>query len=548
MTQLHQCALCLSCGSPFLPKKLEADTYVRKGTQSVLYLDQEFKDSHEIRRKYDLAKYTDVKQAGHIFHDSHHQLAIEYMCNRHTGDANVRWSGGGVRVVPDGLNGPMPYLKNPKGKKDKGPMVATWNAPPEGSRLDFHPLLDRIVFAADQAGAKASLINLDETFAICQACNVIMTQQNNMSFHLGLKRMRAVNTAPLLGPGEDMITQWKANTRRASPRNAYGRWRRLQGAPGRGTLHPHGTAGDDLTPAIAYYLHMCLPFLGGGAPDPFMSIGDVGMREPARRLYLHLSWIILEIACLATLRDMGKLYDPVGARSHGPQQHSGALDIYVSFFIFKLMQFECGERVEREGLDFVQWHQKYYWDAINCKGLFPHHRITHLIADRVYSAVTQGSRPLVEEICRGLVRLYDGDLAPLISFVTNQGDDLPMEIRSYFLPLPAMRELRRRSAQQVNSFISLLPPGPPLRVCTGHPQRLSVSARQFWCQRPAVQDDPAVPRLPQGLSAAAGGFQAELAVAGARAHPQERPRHHHARGLHPLRPVQPAGPPRGNAV
>ena len=456
MTQIHQCALCLSCGSPFLPKSTEADTYLRKGTQSVLFLNQEFEDNHELRRKYNIAKYTDVKQAGHIFHDSHHQLALEYMCTRHTGDANVRWAGGGVRVVPDGVNVPMPYMKNPQGKKDKGPMLATWNAPPEDSRLDFRSLLHLLISAADLTSARPSLINLDETYAICKACNMIMTQQNNMNFHLGLKTMRAVNPAPLLGPRGDMITQWKANTRSASPREAYGRWSRIAGAAGRGTLHPHGNTGDDLTPGIAYYLHMCLPFLGGGAPDPFTRIGNADMRGPARSLYLHLSWIILEIACLATLRDLGKLYDPVGARSHGPQQHSGALDIYVSYFIYRLMQFEYGEQVEREGLDFVQWHQKYYWDAINCKGLFPQHRITRLIADRVYTTVMQGSKPLVQEICKGLMDLYEQDLDPLVRFVTNQPVDLPMEIRSYFLPLPAMRELRRRSARQVMLLAVLL--------------------------------------------------------------------------------------------
>ena len=195
------------------------------------------------------------------------------------------------------------------------------------------------------------------------------------------------------------------------------------------------------------------------------------MRGPVRSLYLHLSWIILEIACLATLRDLGKLYDPVGARSHGPQQHSGALDIYVSYFIYRLMQFQYGEHVEREGLDFVQWHQKYYWDAINCKALFPRNRITRLIADRVYTTVMQGSKPLVQEICQGLIRLYVDDLDSLVSFVTNQPYDLPMEIRSYFLPLPAMRELRRRSARQVILVAVLLSSKKKTLLTTFQPSR-----------------------------------------------------------------------------
>lgn len=460
MTQLHQCGLCLSCGSPFLPRSSEADTYLRKGSQSVLFLNQEFQDNHDIRRVYDSAKYTAVKQRGHIFHDSHHQLAIEYMCHRHTDDHAVGWTSGTVRVLPVTPNPPMPFLKTPSGKRGKGPMVATWNPPPPNARLDFRGLLDHIIRAADGTSARSTPINLDETFAICQGCNLIMTQQNDMNFHLGLKNMRAVNPAPLLGPRGGMITQWKVEDRGVSAREAYGVWRRVAGRQGAGTVHPDGKAGDALSPAIAYYLHMCLPYLGGGAAYPFLDIQNANMRAPALHVYLQLSWIILEIACIATLRDLGKLYEPVGARSHGPQQHSGALDIYVSYFIFKLMQFEFGEHVEREGLDFVQWHQKYYWDALNCKGLFPSRRLTHLLADRVYTSVTQPSRVLVEEICRGLMHLYTEELDSLVAFVTNQGDDLPMEIRSYFLPLPAMRELRRRSARQVN-FIFLLCIGGP---------------------------------------------------------------------------------------
>ena len=461
MTQLHQCGLCLSCGSPFLPKSSEADTYLRKGSQSVLFLNQEFEDNHDIRRVYDHPKYTAVKQAGHIFHDSHHQLAIEYMCHRHTMDYPVRWTSGGTRVLPLTPNPPMPFLKTPAGKKGKGPTVATWNPPPENARLNFRALLNHIIGAADESTARSTPINLDETFAVCQGCNLIMTQQNDMNFHLGLKGMRAVNPAPLLGPRGGMITQWSMEDRGVSAREAYGVWRRVRGKKGAGTEHPSGKAADALSPAVAYYLHMCLPYLGAGAVDPFTRIQNANMQAPALHTYLQLSWIVLEIACLATLRELGRLYEPVGARSHGPQQHLGALDIYVSYFIYKLMQFEFGEHVEREGLDFVQWHQKYYWDALNCKGLFPSRRITHLLADRVYTSVTQPSRVLVEEICNGLMRLYTEDLDSLISFVTNQGDDLPMEIRSYFLPLPAMRELRRRSAQQVNSFISLLPTHPP---------------------------------------------------------------------------------------
>jgi hypothetical protein len=121
----------------------------------------------------------------------------------------------------------------------------------------------------------------------------------------------------------------------------------------------------------------------------------------------------------------------------------------VSYFVFRLMQFEHGLLVRRAGLDFVQWHQKYYWDALNCKGLFPVELATSLLGARVYSSVAQPSRDLLEDICGGLMNLYTTDLQPLIMFVTDQRAGLPLEVTAYFLPLPAMRELKARSGRQV---------------------------------------------------------------------------------------------------
>ena len=447
MTQQHQCGLCLSCGAPFLPKADDVDLFRHKGNTSVLFLNMEFQNNRDLRRQYEYAKYAGTQDAAHVFHDSHHRYAIEYMCHHHTGDSDVTWGlNPNALVVPAAQNCPLPYFRTPTSKRGKGPMVATWNRPPQADRLDFSPLLDAVILAANAGTARPVLLNLGETYALCRGCNLIMTQQNNMDFHLGLRNMRAVNDGPLVQGSP--VSQWRANDQRVDQPLAFGRWSRVLGPP---TQHPLGDGTDDLTPLLAYYLHMCLPFVAlPGSPDPFQTrIAAPNMRQPARTLYLELCWVILEVACVATLRDLGRLYAPVGARSHGPQQHSGVLDFYVSYFVFRLMQFEHGLLVRRAGLDFVQWHQKYYWDALNCKGLFPVELATSLLGARVYSSVAQPSRDLLEDICGGLMNLYTADLQPLIMFVTNQSAGLPPEITAYFLPLPAMRELKARSGRQV---------------------------------------------------------------------------------------------------
>jgi hypothetical protein len=205
------------------------------------------------------------------------------------------------------------------------------------------------------------------------------------------------------------------------------------------------TPSDALTPHVAYYLHMCLPFPPpGGGPAAFAIHGS-GIA--AKWLYLELSWVILEIACIATLIEEGKRYN--AKPSHGPHQHLGVLDFYVSYFIWRLLEFEYTERVRLIGLDFIQWHQKYYWDAIHCRALFPRDIARGgLIGYLAYGTLQQPSRMLLQDICARLMRLYTGELNNLVLFVTGQRG-LPVEIQDYFLPLASMRELSIRSNNQV---------------------------------------------------------------------------------------------------
>ena len=130
-------------------------------------------------------------------------------------------------------------------------------------------------------------------------------------------------------------------------------------------------------------------------------------------------------------------------------QHSGVLDVYVSYFLFRLMQFESGRFIHREGLDFVQWHQKYYWDAINCTELFPANVRPALLGANAYTTTLQPSPALVVDICEGLMHMYTVELLNLRRFVTRDRVGLPIELVSYFLPLISMRELRRRSGTRV---------------------------------------------------------------------------------------------------
>ena len=462
MTDLHQCGLCLSCGVPFMPSADDTDLFRHTGNLSVLFLNVEFKNNQEIRRQYQTPKFTSEKQESHVFHESHHFTALNHMCNHHVDDSNVTWEAAGGRaggtLIADSGNDPLPYYKSPGSKKGKKAYAATWTRPTEEERLKFPTLLEHVIEAAQKETARSFAQNVKEKHAICRGCNLIMTQRNDMEYHLGLNRMRGENEAPLIRTTPRVpITQTKATDNGANCEDGYGVWTR---GAGQGSLAPKGKNDDDLTPAIAYYLHMCLPFIdpADNKPNPFEAIvgaNSAEMKRSARTLYLELSWLILEIGCVATLKERGRLYSPEGTRSHGPHQHSGVLDFYVSYFIYRLMFFEFNVDLQREGLDFVQWHQKYYSDAINCKELFKDNAGVArdgVLACMVCPTTVQPSKELLEQICDGLMQLYKETLKPLIDFTRGRRTqlNLPLGVKNYFLPLPAMLELRRRSGERVS--------------------------------------------------------------------------------------------------
>ena len=61
---------------------------------------------------------------------------------------------------------------------------------------------------------------------------------------------------------------------------------------------------------------------------------------------------------------------------------------------------------------------------------------------------------MFEDICQGLMDLYLHKLSPLVNFITqrmpNPLDDTHLYVRNYFLPLEAMKGLRRLGGTNVS--------------------------------------------------------------------------------------------------
>jgi hypothetical protein len=448
----NQCGLCLSCGVPFLPVANEIDFFNREGNLSILFLNTEFKTNRDIMRMYEYPKFSSEREGAHMFHRSNHATAIQYMCERHTGDSDVGWlPGAGFpnAVIPDANNEAFLFYHAPTAS-DKKAGAACWQAPPRNERVNMRPLRDTLMRISRVASARPITQNLLQMYDTCEGCNKIMTQMSHMRFLLGFKSAGRKNTrGPIIRPNANgPISQYKVSMRRHDLDHAYGRWSLING---NGVYHPIMTDQDSDAPHIAYYLHLCLPFMNPGQPrDVFHGMGP-NLRDSGRKLYLEQCWIILEIACLATLVQEGLVVYPNDNPSHGKHQQRGCLDLYVSFFLWRLAQFEFGDGLGHFSLDFIQWHQKYFADARNCKALFRPNERRSTIGELAFSTSNQNSKALVEQICRRLVNFYTRKLRNLVLFVANVTANLPPEITDYFLPLSALRVLRTK-AGEVSGF------------------------------------------------------------------------------------------------
>lgn len=466
MTQA-QCGLCLSCGAPFLPSSKEVSFYNRKGNLSVLYLNAEFENDPELRRLFDKPKFSEPRDMAHIFHVSHHSTAIDYMCNHHTGDESPTMPAAG-HALPR-RNGPLPYFISPT--SNVGPHCAVWARPPEDERLDFSTMLDHIVDSASHVSRHnrdtRRPLSIDMTYPMCKGCNAIMTSTANMRYIVGFCATARSNQNGCIIPN-DTTPISAAVASKGGGRElkfAYGNWTCPN--PAVVSLHPAYDATDAVAPHVAYFLHTCLPFVSDAHPDPFDNAAMPGSVRTARTLYIELSWLILEIACIATLIEFGHRYDG-GGRSHGMQQHWGALDIYVSFFLWRLFEFDHKEAVLRTGLDFQQWHQKYFWDVIHCTALFPAPLPNATVGVTVYNSTDINSRDLLELICERLMDIYLVKLPPLFNFLRGFNPAPPLTdeqlfVNKYFLPLRAMVQLRNTAIAQARPLPFPTPrPSPPM--------------------------------------------------------------------------------------
>jgi hypothetical protein len=269
-----------------------------------------------------------------------------------------------------------------------------------------------------------------------------MTQKAHWRYLIGVRGAGGKNQRGRIIPVPNAFTQLKVTPGGRPLERAYGGWHIHNNPVPR--LAPGLVKTDSDAPSIAYYLHLCLPFRHAAGHDGFNAFTPA-LRQTGRMLFLQLCWLIMEIACLATLLNEGTVTKRGDKRSHGLHQHKGVLDVYVSYFFWRVMQFEFALAVNGTyGLDFIQWHQKYFADARNCPALDIERLTT--IGRQMYGSTDIPARSLVARICNNLCTFYQGDIRFLVMHACGRAG-VPREVGQYFMHPRLITALQDRSAE-----------------------------------------------------------------------------------------------------
>jgi hypothetical protein len=487
MSATYQACLCLSCGAPFLPETKDVEVFNRQGNISLLYIHNKTRNSVLLKGIYNEPHFSAEKAAAHMFHTSHHSNAIDYMCRHHHGDDAPQLLSG-VRDTLGDVNSMFPFYFGAVSGKAR-PSLAVWERPLQADRLDYSPLRDFVAGVKKMDRDAKFDVSLNVTYPCCRGCNSIMTQLSHMRYLVGFTSTGAKNPhGTIISAGKTPISVYSAKATSIDVMSAYGHWTLKNFS---NSKFPGGERSEDpLSPHIAYYLHLCMPFMAQADQDFFEQQARLqGSVVAARTMYVQLSWLVLIIACLATQLDEGLVGG--GKLSWGLHQHYGTLDIYVSFFIWRMCLYEYGSVLPQNALDFIQWHQKYFWGAVYLPGF---DRSSPIVGVTVFSSVRRNARDLVEEICRELVALYHGPLRVLIQHVTGH-IPVPMDglsneqwfVRCYFPSRAALQQLANTRdslvgcvfslCRALSMFLSNLPPlffGRSGRTTSSRRWRLSV--------------------------------------------------------------------------
>ena len=438
---MEECGTCIACGSPPLPFGEDGLFGTKVGNLSILAINRLCSKNDSMLATCDNPRFCpkyDEKEASHMLHKSHHRWAVEFM-TLHRKDENM------IHDPFVGITGGFPYELNPT-TKNKASLIAVWDKPSRAQRV-LHTKLYEFISGVDE---RPFPLDYNLTLPCCKTCNDTMTQRFYFKFHL-YDGQEAAKSNPFRLLDNEVIHVFDADTRDHPELQDWTHWVRKFPRKYKQPVDRYQRQKDIMAPAVAYYLHCCLPVDLGANPDFLDHRGQKG-------LYLYLCWYVLEIVCLMSEYDRGSGNESKKKFNQSPKFYLGPLELYLSHLYWLLVNWKHPDVAAK--YDFETWHRYYFSDAINCAGIFSDQAEGQLMAVRVTPGGLRNlsSRQLIQDVSEKIMDLFNEKIVKLVDVMLEKRTSIRVQL--YVPSVHHLKELReiasRGSARDFDSHLEHL--------------------------------------------------------------------------------------------
>jgi hypothetical protein len=406
----NQLGLCLACSTPWVPSVKSFLSINRLGSLSLLYFENECQNNDEVKAKMVkdvIPHFVSKRNIAHVVHYAHHTHALLYsiqnLCNN------------------NGVNN-FPFAFNP-GSRGFRAYRASWGVRPAVHRINYtglFNLLSGLVAASVQNGQFAP-VAYKEVF-VCNDCNSCMSMRFWFRYHLNTSNAR--NPHRLIP--NNVITVYNVDTHGNNSLRPvdYAQWTNLAVFPVQYPDVVFTMQTDFFTAYLAYYLQLCLPV---NIAKPNNVQASQQKWRDMLKVYMGLSWIVLEIACLACEYRMGS--QKKNKMTHLTKSILGNIELYLSYFYWAITCFR-NQNIQNQ-MTFENWHQFYMSDLPGSHS-FVQANINTLPSLLVVPPVCNvPSKLLVETVCANIVTLYTNHVRQLSDIVLNQHNYGPAVVNHF---------------------------------------------------------------------------------------------------------------------
>lgn len=402
-----QYGLCLCCGTPWMPtietllhKKQLISIALLKFERMILN-DKQIK---ELMKKGKQFHFCQPKHIAHVLHKSHHLQAVQYMIDNINTKVNLLY---------------VPFIKTPTSIKTKM-YLANWKALPKDEGINLQSLVD-LFENLPIAHTRPNDFSMEYELTIdtCKDCNLCMTMRFWFRYHLytsmSINPNRIIKGSP--------ITIYNVDTHGHDTVDEAENWTQKNALAAKFPSTEFNAKRDFYTAYLAYYLYMCSP--KNMKKPRYMSAAIFLL---TKKLFMRLSWIVLQVTCLACEYTLGA--SKKGELNQSPKCLLGAIELYMSYFAWLLSCYQYTALQSR--MSFQQWHQYYTGDMMGCES-FRRLNVVLIAKEIIPVSCDVASNLLVTKICNNMVQCYVNHFW-VITKILNQADaDVPKQVREHYM-------------------------------------------------------------------------------------------------------------------